>query len=366
MKNRKASVFITVLLVLALCLPGQAFAADENYDHAAHQPDYTKTGSVAVDIVTAKGNTVAGGELTLYRAAGAVYKDGDNVFEFTEEFKDCGLSLNGIEEEESGAPSLAIKLAAYAEEKGLKGTAANVDGKGHTDFTDLPLGLYLIVQSEANEDYVPISPFLVTVPMWDGEKLVYDVEARPKPGTAIGKAKYDPPVEKLVTDKTNAPHDNDEFVFRITPTDPGYPMPNNTEADYDAETGSLTMRQKGPGSYEFGWMYFGPEHVGQAFTYKVYEVQGDDANYKYDTMIYLLTITVSQNEQEEILLDIKYTDPEGNDVGEVKFNNLYEPPEEPPELPDTGQLWWPVPVLIVCGLALFVFGFIKRRNNNES
>ena len=53
-------------------------------------------------------------------------------------------------------------------------------------------------------------------------------------------------------------------------------------------------------------------------------------------------------------------------MGEVKFNNLYEPPEEPPELPDTGQLWWPVPVLIVCGLALFVFGFIKRRNNNES
>ena len=363
MKRRRIAVLTVVLLILALCLPWQAFADTLEYDHGAHQPDYTKTGSVSVDILTAKGNAVAGGKVTLYRVADAVYDNGDNLLVYTEDFKDCGVSLEG--DEDTDVSDMALAYAAYAEEKGLTGTTAAVDDNGHAEFTDLPLGLYLIVQSEANEDYVPINPFLVTVPIWDGEGLVYNVDAKPKLGTSIGKAKYDPPMEKLVTDKTGAAHDDDEFIFRMTPTDPSYPMPNNTEADFDAETGSLTIVKHGPGSYEFGWMYFGPEHVGNAYTYKVYEVEGDDANYQYDTMIYLLTITVTQNEDEEILLDIKYTDPEGNEVGEVKFNNVYEEPPVPPELPDTGQLWWPVPVLIVCGLALFVFGFIKRRNSAE-
>ena len=363
MNKRKASVFITALLILALCLPWQAFAESGDYDHAAHQPDYTKTGSVAVDIVTAKGNTVAGGKLTLYRVADAVADNGNNLLEFTEDFADCGLSLDGIEDEDTGAPSLALALAEYVEEKGIKGTELSVDDKGHADFEDLTLGLYLIVQSEANEEYAPIRPFLVTVPIWDGEKLVYDVNAKPKPGTAVGKAKYDPPVEKIVTDVNSGQHEDDEFIFRMTPADPGYPMPNNTEADFDPETGSLTMRQKGPGSYEFGWMYYGPEHVGQSFDYSIYELPGEDGNYKYDTVIYHMTVTVSQNDQQEILLDVKYTDKDGKEVEKAGFTNVYEEPVVPPPIPDTGQLWWPVPVLIVCGLALFIFGFIKRRNS---
>ena len=361
MIKRLTKFILIAALTLAICIPASAFASEE---HAARQPDYTRTGSVAVDIATAKGNTVSGGKLSIYRIADAVYENGDNLFVFTKDFEDCGLSLDGIEDEETGAPELAKEFADYVEEKSLKGTEIEVDDKGHVDFKDLSLGLYLILQSEENEEYAPISPFLITVPLWDGEKLVYDVIAKPKPGTAIGKAKYDPPIWKLVQDKTNASHDDDEYVFRMLPADPSYPMPQAGDATYDPVTGALTIVKHGPGEYEFGWMYYGPEHVGKTFSYKVYEVKGDDANYEYDTMIYTMTIEVTQNEKEEILLDVKYFDPTGDEVSQIKFNNIYNPPP-PPELPDTGQLWWPVPVLIVCGLALFVFGFIKRRNSAE-
>ena len=42
------------------------------------------------------------------------------------------------------------------------------------------------------------------------------------------------------------------------------------------------------------------------------------------------------------------------------------PPTEPgkpdqPSLPQTGQLWWPVPLLLVGGLLLVVIGLIRRR-----
>ena len=42
------------------------------------------------------------------------------------------------------------------------------------------------------------------------------------------------------------------------------------------------------------------------------------------------------------------------------------PPTEPdPSLPQTGQLWWPVPVLICAGLLLFVVGMVLNRRKKS-
>ena len=42
-----------------------------------------------------------------------------------------------------------------------------------------------------------------------------------------------------------------------------------------------------------------------------------------------------------------------------------ENPDQPgnPTLPQTGQLWWPVPVLVAGGLLLIVIGLLRRRGN---
>lgn len=41
------------------------------------------------------------------------------------------------------------------------------------------------------------------------------------------------------------------------------------------------------------------------------------------------------------------------------------PPSPPPYLPQTGQLWWPVPALLCGGLFLLLVGVVKRRSRND-
>lgn len=40
-------------------------------------------------------------------------------------------------------------------------------------------------------------------------------------------------------------------------------------------------------------------------------------------------------------------------------------PTPPPYLPQTGQLWWPVPALVCGGLFLILIGVVKRRSNKD-
>jgi LPXTG-motif cell wall-anchored protein len=37
------------------------------------------------------------------------------------------------------------------------------------------------------------------------------------------------------------------------------------------------------------------------------------------------------------------------------------PPPEKPKLPQTGQLWWPIPMLVCAGLLLIIIGLLRRR-----
>lgn len=41
------------------------------------------------------------------------------------------------------------------------------------------------------------------------------------------------------------------------------------------------------------------------------------------------------------------------------------PPPTPPDIPHTGVLWWPVPVLLMAGLLLLVLGAARRRSCRE-
>lgn len=54
---------------------------------------------------------------------------------------------------------------------------------------------------------------------------------------------------------------------------------------------------------------------------------------------------------------------QGNTV--VVTNSTYTPPTSTrvPDLPQTGQTWWPVPVLAVAGMLLFVLGWLKQRQD---
>ena len=154
----------------------------------SHVPDYTRTGSLTVDVLdTAAGKPVGGGTLTLYKVADAMDVDGSQEFVLTDEFASSGVELGASTFGDNGAHALAAKLARYATAQSLTGTTVAVPSTGQVQFETLDLGLYLVVQAEAASGYVALEPFCVTVPMRDGDEYLYDVVAYPKPGTVAAQ-----------------------------------------------------------------------------------------------------------------------------------------------------------------------------------
>lgn len=217
---------LTVMLFCSMSLT--AFAMEE-------LPDPDRKGSVSVIVRnTENKQPVSGGSLTLYKVADVKVDDWNFSFAFTNAFSGCDLELNDIQSED-----LAEKLAAYAADQKLSGMSAGVGSDGKAVFSDLELGLYLVTQLTPAEGYSCLNPFLVTVPLRDGESLIYDVEASPKAGTVVKREDPDPTPDKPepenpktqesaleVTPVKPLPEKNDPL-----PVIPGGDIPSVTETD---------------------------------------------------------------------------------------------------------------------------------------
>lgn len=164
MRKRIFSLILALALLSALAL-----------SVSAHEvPDVTRLGSVSISM-RYQGEPVPGGTLTLYRVAEVKTADGDYFFEYTADFAGCSIPV-----EELDSAGLPAELDRIAKEKGLTGTTVTVDAEGKAKFSELELGLYLVVQEQAAEGFKKINPFLVSVPRNDDGHYVYDVDTAPK------------------------------------------------------------------------------------------------------------------------------------------------------------------------------------------
>lgn len=175
---KKALISIISIILLLCSLAGTAFALEE--------PDMSRTGSISI-AMTCEGQAVPGGSLTLYRVAQVHEENGaDYSFVFLPEYAESGVSLEQLEDS-----TIAQTLADYAAEKQLPGTKKAIDDQGLISFTELELGLYLLVQEEPAKGYLPLNPFLVSVPAYKDGTYIYDVDATPK--LALEKDPTPPP-----------------------------------------------------------------------------------------------------------------------------------------------------------------------------
>lgn len=176
-RKRLAAVLAALTLLVWCAAP--AFALEV--------VDLSRTGSIKVSLYDSEtSEAVGGGTLTLYRVA-KVQKDNANLsFVYTNGFEDCGVELGDLSEGEL-AGRLAEKIAATAES-----TTVEISDLGVAEFGDLEVGLYLVVQTTAAENYNVINPFLVSVPIQENGSYVYDVDALPKVGTAAKKTPEPP------------------------------------------------------------------------------------------------------------------------------------------------------------------------------
>lgn len=164
MIKRIAALIIATLMIFASSLC--AFAYDV--------PDYDRAGSITINL-SYDGKPVHGGSLTIHKVGYVAEDDGDFFFRFTEDFEECEIPITELSSSE-----LPKELEKIVKEKGLEGITKRVGSDGKVKFENLEFGLYLVVQKTASFGFSKINPFLVSVPAYDGEYYVYDVDASPK------------------------------------------------------------------------------------------------------------------------------------------------------------------------------------------
>lgn len=364
---------VALCIITALCLPLTAYAAE-------------KKGSVSV-LFHHETYPVADSQFKVYRIADEI----NGKYFLRGDFTKYPVSLETLTSDTLGG--IANALSAYAARDSVKPYAeGKTNTRGRVVFSDLEKGLYLIVGSavtEKNKIYTP-QPFIVSVPFTDenGNKL-YNISAEPK---------YD------VHDKNTNGNTVDRSVRKLW---------RNDTANKRPESITVQLLRNGEIYDEIilnvsnNWSHTWKD-LEASYTWQITE-KTVSANYtvsfERQNTTFILTNTYGDSENPSAPDDNtkpdnpsnpdNTTDPNGSDSTTTPDNpnepgnstNPNEPnnpdkttrpnkpdnpfnPDEPttkpsPFLPQTGQLWWPVPLCIGIGLILFGIGAALKKRNEE-
>ena len=163
MRHKLLSVCLIVWILFLLPLPAlaQSFDAD-------------RLGSISVTLLGKDRKTpIPDAELSLYSVASVTRGSNDRLhYIFTDPFQDCGTALED--------PALTETLDAFVLDHAVPAAKQITNAHGQAVFTDLPLGLYFVKQTNTVADYAPCTSFLVTLPNETPDGYLYAVDASPK------------------------------------------------------------------------------------------------------------------------------------------------------------------------------------------
>lgn len=275
-----------------------AFAADKT---PVIDTDPTKTGSITIHKYTdeaGKGDPATGKEDASQVPTGAVaikdvgftiYKVAD-VTKLADYYSSTPESLPAVSQYCTGSGK-NVQLKPGVAEK-IVGNEEMTDENGVAKFTNLDLGLYLVVETTSPAIVTgPCVPFLISVPMTtDGDDWLYDVHVYPKNSTAVGgvslvKTGKDGAKLKGVTFVLQKKKVVTEGVTWIDITKKSTAKGDNTGADLtlvtDAE-GKISVDGLSSGTYRFIEKSVGTDNKGYimdgAATY-VFDVNGTEVTY---------------------------------------------------------------------------------------
>lgn len=351
MKRRMTAVWILCLL---LCTQWVAFAAQS--EPVAAEPDLMRNCSLTVHLTTVAEEPVRDGQVQLVQAASLCEGPQNQYYELNAAFG--ALSFDPVAT--WAEPETANALAKIAQEGNLPCATAPVSEAGVAVFENLAPGLYLLMQTdEALVSYTAIPPCLVLVPeqQKDGS-FRYDVDCYPKPVTEKPPTEVEFGGEKKIESKSGKAPSETEFSFVLTPDRPDQPMPKTSAAVVDPKTGAAVVTRAGAGAFSFGKLPIEQSDIGKTYRYTMHEIKGSALHFSYDVTVYTITVTVTDNGGAP-QATVAIVDENSKSVDRAVFTNIYAPPEKP-EIPRTGQLWWPVLLLAFCGLLLIAIGMGRR------
>jgi hypothetical protein len=355
--------------------------------------DRSATGSITVTMEY-NNKSVSGGNLTIYKVGDAQKAGTGYQYTLTEDFAGSGAVLATEESADT-----AKTLSTYASNHGITGTTLTIDSSGKASFEDLAIGVYLIVQNKAASGYAKISPFLVNIPLVlntgvtyavSSGNEIYDVDAFPKmtkrsSGSSSGSSSYTSIT--TVTNPTTAPGITSTTTTTSTPGSTAAPG-STAKPGTTGTPGSTSTTDGTPGSTGTPGTTGTPGSTGTTGTPgsdgttdttgtpgSSSDPNSPDAPNTEDN-----TSSTDGSEPGGSQRTADGSTPSGSSTsqdgttpsgGSGQQDVVITPSEtktaETPKLPQTGQLNWPIPVLVVLGLAAFSigwnlrFGRIRRR-----
>lgn len=164
----------------------------------------------------------------MYKVADVARTNGDLHFVYTADFTGCGIALGDLTDS-TLASRLEAKLPARA-----AGTTHKISEQGIVSFDALPLGLYLVVQTENSKGYEAINSFLVSLPMADESGWLYTVDATPKVGAPTQEVTPPEPETPSTPSEPGKPSEPEKPSEPDKPTQPGTPdEPDNPDMPVD-------------------------------------------------------------------------------------------------------------------------------------
>lgn len=225
--------------------------------------------------------------------------------------------------------ALASTLEGYVDWKAISSTDSGAtDRQGMLSFPNrepaLKAGLYLVLGGHCtqNGNRYDATPFLVLLPSldWETNDWIYDVTVQPK----HNYERIDDTEDDTVTRKVLK-------VWEDNGCKQNRPSKITVHLFCDGKLYD-TVTLSASGSWRYTWDDL---ESGHWWTLAEEAVDGYTPEVQRNGSTFVITNTYDGN-----------------------------PPVTPsrPQLPHSGQLWWPVPVLAACGLLLIVLGLLRHRN----
>ncbi len=352
-KKRSGVRIISCLLVLMLTvgLFGQMVYAD----------DEERTGSVTVRYLD--GKDISDVPFKLYRVAN--YEEG--AFKGAVPFDKYRLSWKRVDS--SDWNSLASTLKNYISRDDIEARqSASTNREGECTFSGLEKGLYLVIGEKVERDNTiyTSAPFFVVMPREVDGELVYDMTVRPK-GTT----------KDVEPDEPDDPDDPDEpgkevekikrKVLKVWKNDDESERPSSIKVDL-LKDGAVyeTVELTAENNWRHTWDGLSKNHEWTVVETEVPE--GYSMVSEKEGVTYVITNELEEDiedenppkgkddDEEEEELDDDVPRGGGGDDDEEELDDLVPLGN----LPDTGVLWWPVPVLFCGGLLLLGVGITKK------
>lgn len=366
-KPRLLGVSMALLWALLLSLlPGRASAASQ-FDQSRK---VSLTLSYVYDSVA-----LPGVQVSIYQVA-VMNKSGR--YSLTSNFANTKVDVTGKTDWTKVAQTLPGGIALYS----ISATAsAGSDAKGQVSFTGLAPGLYLILANRITMDgYIyTFSPTLLPLPSLGADdrwtydvsanpesNWVYDVTANTKPGRnpssgsggggggSEGVQYVSYQIIKRWVDlgyETNRPKSVTIEILKN-----GVPYTTQILSDENNWTYNWTAPDDGS-----DWLVV-ERDTGKAYTVTVTESEG----------VFVVTDSYTEELEEDPLPEgpaptespVPEDPANGNQDGSTPADSN-TPVMPTGNLPQTGQLWWPVPLMSAGGLVLFALGWAMRRKGGH-